>query len=55
LLLALARAFSARSAFAAAAAAGLAVMLLARGGVPAASLYPVTDSFDAILPAEVSA
>lgn len=40
---------------AAAAAAGLAVMLLAREGVPAASLYPVTDSFDAILPAEVSA
>ncbi len=40
---------------AAADAAGLAVTLLARDGVPAASRYPVTDSFDAILPEEVSA
>jgi len=40
---------------AAAAAAGLAVMLLARGAVPVASPYRVTESFDAILPAEVIA
>lgn len=40
---------------AAAASAGLAVTLLARDGVPAASLYPVAENFDAILPAEVSA
>ena len=39
----------------AAAAAGLAVTLLARDGLPAASPYPVSASFDAILPAEVSA
>ncbi len=40
---------------AAAAAAGLAVTLLARDGMPAASPFPVTESFDAILPAEVRA
>lgn len=40
---------------AAAAAAGLAVTLLARDGVPAASAYPVTESFDTILPAEAIA
>ncbi|MFM7377604.1 MAG: acireductone synthase [Erythrobacter sp.] len=39
----------------AAAAAGLAVTLLARDGLPAASPYPVAESFDAILPAEAIA
>jgi enolase-phosphatase E1 len=40
---------------AAAASAGLAVTLLARDGMPAASPFPVSNSFDAILPEEVSA
>jgi enolase-phosphatase E1 len=40
---------------AAAAAAGLGVTLLARDGMPAALPYPVCESFDSILPAEVSA
>ncbi|WP_285711282.1 acireductone synthase [Erythrobacter oryzae] len=40
---------------AAAAAAGLGVTLLARDGLPAASPYPVAESFDTILPAEAIA
>jgi enolase-phosphatase E1 len=40
---------------AAAASTGFGVMLLARDETPAASPFPVTDSFDAILPEEVRA